>query len=248
MTCADFQRELTGLLAGEPGGGRVDELRAHARDCETCGEAGDLLDWAALPTAERDPIDEPDAAYWDAFDERVHRRIAVERTRSPRSLRIWATAASLALVLLAGWWWWTVRDGAPDSHVVDGALRFDLIEVDEAVPPSVELPPDLEALLARAAQVSPDEASLAVGVTAWPGDDEDPGGVDPFFASLPDASVETLLEAFDGDAAATFHETISVGTGLAAPEWDRGLFPETSELDAGARQALLEWLESRSGA
>lgn len=104
MTCAEFESALAELLSS-PGAGDSDlrwtELRAHAVSCRECAGSIDLLALAAVPAAERDPIQDPGPGYWRSFDAALARRIDGER-RSRLLLRIVAAAAAVVGVVLIG--------------------------------------------------------------------------------------------------------------------------------------------------
>ena len=108
MDCATFENRLTRLLAGElePGAARaaLAELEEHVRACPDCESAAGLVELAALPPAERDPVEEPPEGYWDGFDASVANRL--QRSRSGRPGTWWrplAAAAAIVLALAAGW-------------------------------------------------------------------------------------------------------------------------------------------------
>ena len=99
MTCSEFETALAGLLAapGAAGGVEVlDALRAHAAACAACSGSTALLDMAARPAGERDPIDDPGDLYWESFGVRLAARLRQERSR--KRLRMVMAAAAVAAV------------------------------------------------------------------------------------------------------------------------------------------------------
>jgi hypothetical protein len=100
MNCSEFETGLADLLAA-PGGGddsRLRSLRAHAASCPECAGASDLVDLAARPAGERDPVDDPGEAYWGAFGARLSMRLAGEESRRRRFVALGAGLAAAALV------------------------------------------------------------------------------------------------------------------------------------------------------
>lgn len=105
MSCAGFEREWVALLdepEGTPGrADRVEALRRHAEACPDCRSARGLAELLARPAAERDPVDEPPAGYWETFNERLAERIRVEESAAARRRVRVAIGAVAALLLLA---------------------------------------------------------------------------------------------------------------------------------------------------
>jgi hypothetical protein len=108
MNCAEFEKGLVDLMAGETVVERnrdLRRLREHSRDCNDCRGAGELLSWLELPQEQRDPAEEPGSEYWAGFNRRLAGRI--EREGSPRRFRsaAWVAAAALVLLLVAPRLW-----------------------------------------------------------------------------------------------------------------------------------------------
>jgi len=109
MDCAAFENRLTEVLAGEldpaTSRGVLTELEDHAANCAECGAATEWVELAALPAAERDPVEPPSAAYWDGFNASVARRVESRAERAPATgWRPLAAAAAITLALAAGWY------------------------------------------------------------------------------------------------------------------------------------------------
>jgi len=130
MNCADFERRLVELIAGESvaeADERLRRLREHSRDCDDCRDSDDLLLWLELPREQRDPAEAPVPEYWQDFNRRLDDRM--EREDAPRRLRAgWWVAAAAALVLvLVGPRFFGPDPGDPESPpiLVDSGAEID---------------------------------------------------------------------------------------------------------------------------
>jgi len=102
MNCASFENRLTEWLEGQSGDAKtLAELRQHVAECPECASAAPLVDWAALPPSERDPVEMPPQEYWEGFNSAVERRLEAQPVVSP--WRRYAVAAAVAVALFAGW-------------------------------------------------------------------------------------------------------------------------------------------------
>jgi len=160
MDCSVFENRLTELLAGEVDPAlkheAIIELKRHAGHCRECGVATTLVEMAALPPRERDPIEAPDG-YWDGFNAAVGHRI----DRAPASrlalgrLRLVA-AAAVVLALASGWLLRGWLDPGPEQIAV--------VAEETALPEWSELEEVIR-------QASPEELASALrglpGGTAW---------------------------------------------------------------------------------
>jgi hypothetical protein len=180
MTCADFERKLTGLIAGEagPGGGEADlaSLREHAASCASCRGTADLLELLTWPGEERDLVESPPEPYWDRFEAELGQRLARGASRSRWGWAPWTgVAASLLLAAMGLWLVFAPGTGGP----VEGRA--------EARPAGSDpIPEDLEVLL-RAAQ--PGDALEGLDFLAG-------------LAGLPEAAREGLETAPGGEGPA----------------------------------------------
>ncbi|HKQ62330.1 MAG TPA: hypothetical protein VJS92_13645 [Candidatus Polarisedimenticolaceae bacterium] len=103
IDCASFEAELAGAWTAD----RLAALRAHASGCAKCRGSLELL-----RLGERVP--EPDAAYWEGFDARLHRRLELEAARgAPVARRRWVWAAAALLAAFAGGTWWRWQSAPP---------------------------------------------------------------------------------------------------------------------------------------
>ena len=185
MDCSRFQSDLVELVASTVSGPERDEtierLGAHAAGCEECRGSRELLVWSSQAADARDVGVEPDPAYWDSFNERVHRRI--ERHRTHRRSRLgWALAAAV----LAG-----------TAFLSIWALRPDR---------SVEIPsPDSESIAGNDVAADAPLEGLLGALDDWygfdleapsePGPEPDPGGaLFPSTAGLDADARRGLLE------------------------------------------------------
>lgn len=104
MTHDEFLELLAGLEPGDDGERRLPEPAArHAAACADCARAAEALE---LLAGDEDALfDEPPAAYWESFDERLSARLeaagrsAPARAPSPAALKL---AAALLLALGLG--------------------------------------------------------------------------------------------------------------------------------------------------
>ena len=108
MDCASFENRLTELLDGQTDDASrqatLADLKRHAEECPECGGAGALVEWAALPPEQRDPLDVPPESYWERFNASVaHRLDQGSAERSGAGGRRYAAAAAVAVALFAGW-------------------------------------------------------------------------------------------------------------------------------------------------
>jgi hypothetical protein len=84
IDCSRFAALLADLLAEPPAAAsdpRAVMLREHAERCPDCAASADLVALAATPARDRDPIDDPGDAYWDAFGRRLNARLSARRVR-----------------------------------------------------------------------------------------------------------------------------------------------------------------------
>jgi len=105
MNCASFENRLTEMLDGQTDDAALDELRRHVEECPACNGAATLVELAALPARERDPLDAPPQGYWDGFNASVAQRLdqGLADRRPAANWRRYAAAAALVVVLFAGW-------------------------------------------------------------------------------------------------------------------------------------------------
>jgi hypothetical protein len=159
MSCAEFEREWVALLDEREDApdraARVEALLRHADACPGCRSARGLAELLSRPAAERDPLDEPPAGYWDGFNERLAERIRLEESAAAsRRLRValGAVAALLLLAVAAALWPRVATRGpvapAPELAAVEAAPAAGG-EVEEPA-----IPPELDRLFA--ADVLPD--------------------------------------------------------------------------------------------
>ena len=125
MDCASFENRLTEMLAGQTGDAprpaTLAELKRHAEECTECNGAGALVELAALPPEERDPVEVPPESYWEGFNASVARRLdQVAAGRSGGGWRRFAAAASVAVALFSGWFLrgWLDPGTTPEPPVV----------------------------------------------------------------------------------------------------------------------------------
>jgi hypothetical protein len=108
MDCASFENALTEML-GDPTDPtlqreRLSELRAHAAGCPECRGAAELVELAALPPTQRDPVDMPPESYWEGFGASISGRMGTPPNEQPRGvLRRYAAAAAVIVALFGGW-------------------------------------------------------------------------------------------------------------------------------------------------
>ena len=213
MNCAEFERGLSRLLAGDEEEGdrerRLAGLRGHAEACAGCGGLADLLELLSLPPGERDLAEGPPAAYWEGFEAGLRDKLA--RGGSPRG-RGWAAWAGLAAaLLLAGVGLWLVFSSAEPGPAGQGLAARD--------PGPVEIPESLEALLRSA---EPGEALAGLDFL---------GG----FAALPESADPAPAGNGPAGSGAPFYpdpEAMDAESRRALLEWlreqeDRGLGVES---------------------
>ncbi|HZN54200.1 MAG TPA: hypothetical protein VFB67_02665 [Candidatus Polarisedimenticolaceae bacterium] len=103
MSCAAFESGLADALASSDGGDPrvVAALRDHAAGCPRCAPSAELIDLAALPAEERDPVDDPPPRYWSGFEARLAVRLAAPERGTRRAARFGvAVAAAIVLVVV----------------------------------------------------------------------------------------------------------------------------------------------------
>lgn len=104
MTCSEFEDALAGLLAS-PGApvdaAAVARLRAHAAACDACSGSRELLELGLMPAGRRDPIEDPGARYWAAFEARLAVRLKQERGRGRRRIALASVGAAAAAAAVA---------------------------------------------------------------------------------------------------------------------------------------------------
>lgn len=125
MDCASFENRLTELLDGQAAKASqqatLAELRRHVEACPECGGARALVEWAALPPAERDPVEVPPESYWEGFNASVVLRLDQDATGRPAGgWRRYVAAASVVVALFAGWILrgWLDPETGPEQPVV----------------------------------------------------------------------------------------------------------------------------------
>jgi hypothetical protein len=186
MNCAEFDAVLSGLLAASDGSPdpRLASLRAHASVCAACSPASDLIELAARPAGERDPVDDPGAPYWDDFGARLDARLDREHSASHRRLAIGGGLAA-AVIVAAG-----LLVGFSRRHTIPGPTA--------ATPPAStfrsETPGDLPPVDAVPAI---DDDLMEGFAGAEPLDafsEDDAGGLFPAADQLAPADAERLLE------------------------------------------------------
>ena len=179
MSCAEFESELARLLAGTtPDDGllsdvererMLDRLRGHARRCEACAAAMDLIDLAALPAAERDWVEDPGRAYWKEFHPRVARQIAATPAAAPGWRRWAAVAAVFALVAVLFVVATTRRKPTSATGPRSGEVTTELAEpLPVSLDRMLEEAPDVELLEELDFLAGLDDASVATdGEGGW---------------------------------------------------------------------------------
>ena len=133
MNCASFENRLTELLDGHIGEtareAALAELQRHVEECPECAGAGVLVEWAALPADQRDPVEVPPESYWEGFSASVARRLdRTETSRPGAAWRRYAAVASIAVALFAGWslrGWLDPGTGSEQSQVAAGDASED---------------------------------------------------------------------------------------------------------------------------
>jgi len=108
MDCASFENQLTEMLVGQTGDApkqaTLAELKQHAEDCPECNGAGVLVELAALPPEQRDPVGIPPESYWEGFNASVAQRLEQGTAGRPGGAwRRYAAVAAVAVALFAGW-------------------------------------------------------------------------------------------------------------------------------------------------
>ncbi len=152
-------------------------VRGHVERCGECsGRVEELR--AALVSAQKAPIEEPDPAYWDSFLPRLRARIRREeraaRTRRVAGLAAAAVVAAVALVAVSV----RVRESVPEPAAAPSAGEISLL-------PPVADDEDYELLL--------DLVELAGSDPDWDG--LDPASGSPLdVSSLDPEEQEALLE------------------------------------------------------
>ena len=170
MTCPEVLERLPGFAAGEAGPEERRLLESHLGGCAGCAAEADRLA-AIVEALRRDDVPDPGESYWTAYGGRLRQRIA-GRERAGRAVRMRLLAAAAVLVLAAGL-----------AFVIDRPWR----EPDAPAGPAAAAPsqpaigtairePDLEAILARAAEGRDPESIDAVLDDVFAGDPWDPNG------------------------------------------------------------------------
>lgn len=144
MDCASFENRLTEVLAGRIGDAlkqaTLADLERHAKGCSECNGAGALVELAALPPEERDPLEVPPESYWEEFNASVAQRL--DRAPAERPAGRWRRYAAVAAVVMALFSGWFLRGwldpgmtpeppvaavgedpGAPDWSRLDEVIR-----------------------------------------------------------------------------------------------------------------------------
>jgi len=108
MDCASFENALTEMF-GDPVDPTLQretlaDLRDHAATCAECEGAAELVELAALPPTERDPVEMPPESYWEGFNASIANRGALRAEGQSRGvLRRYAPAAAVVVALSGGW-------------------------------------------------------------------------------------------------------------------------------------------------
>ena len=194
MDCASFedllQRSVSGEIEESAREGALGDLVRHARACPECVGAGDLLDWLALPGADRDLADDPGEAYWASFNGRLQDRIAHEAGAPVKRDRHWirwvGAAAAVGAASLVLWGVLAPTDDGSASRRAEAGIRDGLPEA------TLEFPASLVEI------IEADPAALRDygfgGAGGWPGPIDDEGWVFPDTEDLDPAAQDELLE------------------------------------------------------
>lgn len=262
MNCAEFECRLTALAAGEgsgdPRAAELAHLWRHAAECGGCRGAAGLLDFLALPPAERSPVADPGANYWDTFGARLAARIAeADADAAPpvvrRGFGFRRVAAVAALALLTGALWFGLRARREAPELTWLIAENMTEEFGEA--PS-DLTDDLAALLeGHSGDRAAEALAGLVGSAGSLGHDGLDFGEDPLDAADPAVDFDALLNGVDrweqvaGLAAwlpEDGAESLAVEAGLPGT-LSHGVrpLPDPSGLGAEARKEFVRWISEQ---